>query len=330
MTKQKWEQELRGFPEANFLQSWAWGEFHKNLGHSIYRKNFNCGMFLAIVEHAKQARYLIVPGGPLLMTYSLSQWKQALLLMKELALQEKCSFIRIRPQLSATKESTFAIERLGFRSAPMHLHAEITRVLDLTLSDELLLSQMRKSTRYEIRKAQRTGIDVKQSTDETLIDDFVRLQHETSVREGFVPFSKKYLLEQFRALHKDQSVRWFLVRSDHAGSQPISMAFVIFYRDEAVYHYAASSAQSRHLPVAYAIQWAIIQEAKKRGCVTYNLWGDVPDSKLGNHRFSGPSLFKRGFGGSQVAYLHAHDYSLSWKYWIDWGFETVRKNLRGL
>ena len=130
-----------------------------------------------------------------------------------------------------------------------------------------------------------------------------------------------------------------MVKLFYVKEPPISMAFVIFGRDEAVYHYAASSNEARKIPAAYAIQWAIIQEAKKRGCRIYNLWGDVADNKLRKHRFAayypahrfaGPSLFKRGFGGRQITYLHAHDLPLNWKYWIDWSIEMTRKNLRNL
>ncbi len=342
MNKNCWEKNLNEFSEANFLQSWEWGEFHQKLGHPVYRVKFSArgggGMFLAIVEPAKRGRYLTIPGGPLLSNYgSVSLWKQAVLLMKETAKKENCVFIRIRPQISVD-EIAASMRYLGFRAAPMHLHAELTRVLDLTKSDEQLLSEMRKSTRYEIRRSERMGIKVEQSQNENLVDDFTRLQAETAKREGFVPFSGKYLLEQFRAFKKTMSVKLFFVNLLRPGlaaarpglSRPISMAFVIFYRGEAVYHYAASGDEARKIPAAYAIQWAIIHEARKRGCRTYNLWGDVADDQLGSHRFAGPSLFKRGFGGNQVAYLHAHDLPLSWKYWVNWGIENLRKKLRSL
>jgi lipid II:glycine glycyltransferase (peptidoglycan interpeptide bridge formation enzyme) len=340
LSNRKWESYLDKFPEANFLQSWVWGEFHKNLGHPVYRISFTGGMLQAIVEPARRGRYLEIPGGPLLSGYaSLSLWKQAVSLMKEVAGKENCVFIRMRPQISRLPRPAFGGPRndipsyLGFRPAPMHLHAELTRVLDLTKTDEQLLSQMRKSTRYEIKRALKMRIKVEAGDDENLVDNFVRLQSETSAREKFVPFSREYLLEQFRAFRKTNSVRWFLIRSDPAAAGSdllISMALVIFYRGEAVYHYAASNAAARHIPAAYAIQWAIIQEARRRGCIRYNLWGDVADDQLGKHRFSGPSLFKRGFGGDQVAYLHARDLPLSWKYWLNWGVENLRKKFRSL
>jgi len=344
ITKPQWEKSLDNFPDANFLQSWAWGEFHQQLGHPVYRVEFNNGMFQAIVEPAKRGRHLIVPGGPLLKNYfSLPQWQLAVTLLKEIALKEKCAFIRIRPQAENSNRLSEIAKQIGFSPAPMHLHAQLTRILDLTKSDEQLLSEMRKSTRYEIKKSEKTKIKVEQSQDENLIDDFIELQKETAKRERFIPFEKNYLLEQFREFKKTNSVCWFLIRSHLAVRQgetfrepekTISIAFVIFYRGEAVYHYAASSDEARQIPAAYAIQWEIIQEAKKRNYKTYNLWGDVTDEKLSagwrTNRFAGPSLFKRGFGGKQFAYLPAHDMPLNWKYWINWVVENLRKITRSL
>jgi len=329
--KSQWEKALDKFPDANFLQSWDWGEFHQKLGHSVYRAEFNNGMFQAIVEPAKRGRHLIVPGGPLLNNYfSLPQWHRTVTLLKEIALKEKCAFIKIRPQAENSNRLSEIAKQIGFIPAPMHLHAQLTRILDLTKSDEQLLSEMRKSTRYEVKKSLKMGIKVEKSQDENIIDDFIRLQAETAKREEFVPFTKKYLLQQFKEFNKDNAVKLFYITNPEI----VSITFVIFYREEVIYHYAASTDEARKIPAAYAIQWAIIQEAKKRGYKTYNLWGDVTDEKLSaswrTHRFSGPSLFKRGFGGRQFAYFPAHDLPLSWKYRINWGIENLRKITRSL
>jgi lipid II:glycine glycyltransferase (peptidoglycan interpeptide bridge formation enzyme) len=75
--------------------------------------------------------------------------------------------------------------------------------------------------------------------------------------------------------------------------------------------------------------WEVIKEAKKRGCKYYDMWGATPQGKK-NHRFSGPSLFKEGFGGERIDWLPASDLPVNFKYWGTYIFENVRKRVRGL
>ncbi len=69
--KKVWEDFLAGRTEANFLQSWYWGEFHKALGNVIHRVGFYIGdvlaaVMLSVVEDARRGRYLTVPAGPIM------------------------------------------------------------------------------------------------------------------------------------------------------------------------------------------------------------------------------------------------------------------------
>ena len=60
----------------------------------------------------------------------------------------------------------------------------------------------------------------------------------------------------------------------------------------------------------------------------YNFWGVAPVESA-DHRFSGLSLFKRGFGGEDVAYLPAHDLVIDNKrYLINYLIEKTRRALR--
>src|SRR3990167_658260 len=69
-----------------------------------------------------------------------------------------CVFARVRPQLEDNDFSRKTFRKLGFSNAPMYLHAELTSQLDITKSEDELLRNMRKATRYEIKKALSLGI----------------------------------------------------------------------------------------------------------------------------------------------------------------------------
>ena len=333
-SKEEWESFLALHPESNFLQSWHWGEFHQALTNNIQRTGFYegnklVGVMLSVVEKAKRGRYLTVPGGPII------DWQNPNLVdtfvkkIKNIAKEQNCVFVRVRPQLESSKFSKSLFKRYGFINAPMHLHAELTSQLDITKPEDELLKGMRKTTRYEIKKAIKQGIkvtvysssEVDASTESrslndissrqartvnftrSLIKEFYDLQMETARRQKFVPFSYNFLYEQFKVF---ADTKHALLYNARFNSKLLAQAFVIFYGKEAVYHYGASTDEGRRYPGAHLIQWEAILEAKKRGMTRYNFWGVSPTDKP-DHRFSGLSLFKRGFGGQDFEYLHAQD-----------------------
>ena len=71
-----------------------------------------------------------------------------------------------------------------------------------------------------------------------------------------------------------------------------------------------------------------MKEARKRGCVRYNLWGIVGKEEI-SHRFYGVSEFKRSFGCEELKYTPAHDLVLKpLKYQVTKMIENARKKKR--
>ena len=330
--KKDWEDFMDLHPEGNFLHSWNFGEFHKQLGNTVKRIGFFennklVGLMLCIIERAKRATYLTVPGGPIIDWSKQNQVELFRKTIEEIAKKEGCSFIRVRAQILETPENSKLFEKLGFKIAPMHLHAELTRQLNLLKSEEQLLSEMRKTTRYEIKQALKLGIKIEISKDVKDIEEFYALQKETAQRQKFVEFNKRFLEEQFASFAKDNQV---LLYTAYLGNLKLAQAFIIFYQTEADYHFGASTLDGRKYPGAYLIQWEAIKEAKKRGLKRYNLWGVAKEGET-NHRFWGVSVFKRGFGGEDLEYLHARDLVINpISYKLNQAIELTRKKLRRL
>ncbi len=330
--KKTWEDFILSKNEANFLQSWSWGEFHKSLSKQIFRSGFFennklVGIMLSAVEPARRGKYITVPGGPIIDWGNKNLVESFSSEIKRIAKENNCVFIRVRPQLKSDEFSKKTFKDLGFKKAPMHLHAELTSQLDITKSEEELMTQMRKGTRYEVRKAIKENIKIITSTDEKEIKKFYDLQIETAKRQKFVPFSYKFLHEQFKVFAENGNATLYKAEFEN---KLLAQAFIIFYGKEAVYHYGASTDEGRNYPGAYLIQWEAIKEAKKRGMTRYNFWGVAPENKQ-NHRFSGLSLFKRGFGGEDFEYLHAQDLIINKSnYLLNYIIESLRNHFRGL
>jgi lipid II:glycine glycyltransferase (peptidoglycan interpeptide bridge formation enzyme) len=328
-----WEAFIQGQPEANFLQSWHWGEFNSRLGRQVYRQGFFqdgrlLGVLLAIVEPARRARYLAIPGGPIVDWRNKPLVEAAVQEMHRLGKQEHCAFVRVRPQITESQDHSQLFAQFGFRRAKMHLHAELTSQLDITKTEEELRNEFRKNTRYELKQAKKRGLVVSATADPEAIEEFYNLQLQTAQRHGFIPYGKKFLKEQFKVF--SEANKALLYSAKTSDGQLIAQAFVIFYNQEAAYHYGASTELGRTEPGAYAIQWEAIKEAKRRGMTRYNFWGVVLPEQT-THRFYGVSVFKRGFKGEDVEYLHARDLVINWpKYLPNLGIETIRKRRRHL
>ena len=104
--------------------------------------------------------------------------------------------------------------------------------------------------------------------------------------------------------------------------------FMIFYGAEASYHYGVSSELGTKYSAAPLLHLAAMDEARRRGCVRYNLWGIVGREET-SHRFYGVSEFKRSFGCEELRYIPAHDLVLRpAKYQITKIVENLRKKYR--
>jgi len=82
------------------------------------------------------------------------------------------------------------------------------------------------------------------------------------------------------------------------------------------------------IPASYVVQWRSILEARKRGINLYNFYGIAPDDKP-NHPWRGITLFKKGFGGREINYIHAHDLPVSPMYLVPRTIEAIRTKMRG-
>jgi lipid II:glycine glycyltransferase (peptidoglycan interpeptide bridge formation enzyme) len=218
-----------------------------------------------------------------------------------------CVYVRVRPQLLGAEDNLNAFAAAGFKSAPRHLYAENTVILDLAKTEDELLAGMRKQTRYEIKHLDRfpqLEIECIRSGNNASLaawENFAKLQTELAERQGFVPPSKSEL-QNLREAFWDKAL---LYVAKNAG-KVLAYALVIVSGDEADYFEAASAEEAREIPVAYALQWRIIRDMKAEGLHYYNLFGIAPNGAK-HHRYAKLTTFKRGFGGEVVNYVPAQD-----------------------
>lgn len=322
-----WKDILEKFPEANFLQSPEYGKMNEILGHKVITEDFGGkGHALMIVRDAKRGRYLEIPCGPLIDWHDKKIVQNAFSKIKEIAQNEKCVFVRMRPQLLNDPKNLKLLSELGLKKSPMHLAAEHTIIIDLKLSEDELLAKMRRQTRYDVRRATKQGISVEKSNSEELFKEFRKVQAETAKRQNFIPPDLKTLLAEREAFGENITI--YVARTDEG--EAIAYGLIVKDGQEADYYEAASTPLNHKMPGAHALIWQAIKDLKAEGYERFNLWGIAPAGQP-NHRYAGVTTFKTGFGGDVVVYVPAHDMIISkTRYLKDFVVETIRRKKRHL
>ncbi|MBR5620896.1 peptidoglycan bridge formation glycyltransferase FemA/FemB family protein [Candidatus Saccharibacteria bacterium] len=313
--------------DKNFTQSKTWAKANQLMGHTVVEKTLKNGQnLIMIIKRAKRGRYMEVPGGPLIDWKKAAEIAEARAYMVDTAKEHRVSFIRFRPQLLDSSENRKILASIGAKKSPMHLAAEHTVIIDLTKSLDELLADMRRQTRYEVRRADKLDIKVESGNSPELFKEFHKAQSKTAQRQHFVPPDEKTLLAERDAFGKN--ARIYVAKT--AEGKPIAYGLILIDGDEGEYYEAASTELNRKLPGAYALQWQVIKDLKKAGVKRYNLWGIAPANQP-HHRYAGVTTFKTGFGGEVVAYTPAHDLVISHlRYAPDYIIEKVRKKRRHL
>ena len=287
---------------TNFLQSKQWYEVNKSIGHKpIFLMFSEKSYCLAIIKDAKRGRFLEIPCGPILDYQNRNELELAMAEIYRYAKQNNCVFVRFRPNLEETPENRALIESIPSLSASYFLHAENTVFVDLTQSEEDLLKNMRRQTRYEVRRSEKLDFKVKKSNTPEILREFHQIQAETAKRQGFIPPRRKDLNAYAKAFGDDLQI--YCATLD---GKPVAYGLVLTDALEGDYFEAASTELNYKFPGAYALQWYVMKDLKKQGKLRYNLWGIAPAGQK-NHKFAGVTTFKTGFGGEKFDYLHAHD-----------------------
>jgi|CXWL01.1.fsa_nt_gi lipid II:glycine glycyltransferase (peptidoglycan interpeptide bridge formation enzyme) len=183
----------------------------------------------------------------------------------------------------------------GWGLSKRHVHAEATRILDISESEEHILAQMHQKGRYNIKVAQKNAVIVEQSID---IHSFAKLSKETSARDKFIAASGK----QYESFLLHQPGSFLLLAYSTKNSKPIAGLLGVTYEHTGIYYYGASDHEQRALMAPYLLQWEAIKLCKNLGCTHYDLLGIAPINAPGNHPWLGISDFKAKFGGSVVTY----------------------------
>jgi len=194
--------------------------------------------------------------------------------------------------------------------APRRVQPQNTVILKLGPSEEQLLANMHRKTRYNIRLAARKGVVIARYVGQPAIarlSQWYRLYRQTAARDRISVHSLAYYKRLFEVDEEMAKSKLSLYFAEHRGD---ILAGIIVVRsgNRTTYMYGASGALKREMMPNYLLQWHAIRNAKIEGAGEYDFFG-IPPSSSPNHPMHGLWRFKMGFGGKIACYLGAWDYS---------------------
>ena len=304
------------------LQSYEWGEFREKTGVKVTRRGFQ--MTIHKIPYTPWTIGYLPRGG--------IPTKEMLEELEKIGQEEKCVFIQLEPYV---KKMAPVRQAQGLRndkwkivlSSRPFFH-KYTFIIDLTKSEEELLKNMHPKTRYNIKIAQKHGVEIMEDNSDDAFETYLKLTKETTKRQGFYAHTENYHRTQWQIL---KSTNGKLKMSREAGSRSarennrltshlltakykgkILTAWILFvFHDTLYYPYGASSNEHKEVMSSNLMMWEAIRFGKTMGIKKFDLWGclgpnpDPKDPWYGFHRF------KEGYGGELVEFIGSYDFVIN-------------------
>ncbi len=313
---EEYEQRIKDLPVL-LPQSSYFGVWQEKVGQPVSRRSIDGSdgrtdwalQCIGSDSVPGMGRFGVIPYGPTAREWTPGSFAELFSCLKELAEEKDYFFIRFDPHPLST---SLAEEYLNewFKPAPLSSYngplfqPRTEWWLDLTASEEELFRSMHKKHRYNIRKAEREGVEVEVVTQglSSYFSWFWELLQVTARRSGFTLHSEKYYQTVLEEGEKNGKAALLISRINGA-VEGVSMLGV--YRRVGYFLYTGSSDEARRRRATYLSRWRGLQYLKEQGFTYASFGGVTPDD---NNNWSNFSEFKRNFGGFPVQHGRFFDY----------------------
>lgn len=277
----------------SLLQTDLWAEFKATQGWQPKRDN----------GHLSLTRPLPLVG---LMAYfpELPYRPDTIELIRQLGQQKSlATFVRLEFLTEWDDAAATSLRQLGLVKSFEEVQPEHRQWLDLSLDEAALKQQMHPKGRYNLNLAERHGLTINRGISPELTSQFYKLYQQTAQRTDFRGRNEPYFQALVRALGTENCGEVIVVSKD---GRPLAAGIFSYTSGGAADYLYGGSGPERQLMAPYLLHWTAILEAKRRGCLIYDLLAIAPPDRP-NHSYAGITRFKQQFGGRSVRLLGSWD-----------------------
>lgn len=313
------------------LQSWDWGEFRKKTGVGLTR-------LVETKNGKKVACYQItwhkIPGVNFQVGYlpkSDLPSQEALTYIRKEALKRRAIFVKLEPNVRTGDSLPY--NPLDYFKKGKPLFTKYTFVLDISRSEEEILKSMNQKTRYNVKLAEKRGVEVIKDNSKEAFEEYWRLTEETTKRQGFYSHTKQYHQKMWQEMTSAGIGQLFKA----VYNQETLTAWMAFILNKKLYYpYGASTSRHREVMANNLMMWEVIRYGKKMGCTEFDMWGSLGPEPQTNDSWYGFHKFKQGYGGELVEFLGTFDFVVFPAFYeiykltdtLRWAFLRLRTKVR--
>ncbi len=283
----KWQEKRSGVEVCRFI-----------LAKNDQPQFFFQGLISPLIGSTKQ---MYIPHGPIVLCDNIDE-ETINSLIKELrvwARKQKIAFIRFDPQGLHHKILHFLKHKIkpspenGYHTVLVQPRFEW--VTNIKKSEDELISQLQKNTRYSIRSAQSRGTKVKiiNSNLNSHFDIFYNLLRETSIRGNFRLHPENYYRHVLKMT--EEYNQGFLVLAEFE-KEILVANLITIYGQTALHVFGGSTDRHRDKFPTYLAHWHGFLESQNRGANSYSFGGISPENKT-NDSWQNITAFKKQFAG---------------------------------
>ena len=295
------------------VQTWEWGDFQISQGHKVYRlgcfddQDKMISAYSVSFHKIPKTKFSIgtILRGPEINDEMVNK-------INEIAQKENAIFVKFESNSIYKNYDSFNNETLvnskpqflNLKKSPKVAFYPFTYLIDLTKTEDQLLESMHPKTRYNIRVANRYGVEVREQTDDKGFEIYLKLLFDTTKRQGFYLHNEKYHRDLWKKLKSTGMIHIMLASYQNQ----VLSAFMIFnIKDRLFYPYGASLDTNRQVMAPTLLMWEVIRLGQKLKCKTFDMWGCLGPHAKENENGYGFHRFKQGFGGQLVEYVGTYD-----------------------
>jgi lipid II:glycine glycyltransferase (peptidoglycan interpeptide bridge formation enzyme) len=301
-----WDAFVSQARDASLLQSWAWGSLKSRHGWQATRYFWGDDQRTIAAVSVLRRRLPgglalnYAPRGPIL-DGNLDAWPGFWHALRDRLAGEGGTVLKVDPEWTSDEDRA-ALTQSGALPSRHPIQHQATVLVDISGGDDALM-RLKESTRRNIRMGIREGIQVEASEASAAMDSFYELLEETAAREHFSIRSRDYYQDLLALFRARGQVGVYLAR---LGERLLAGAVMMFFGTRLVYLYGGTRNDAKDLKPGYLLHWRAIEEAQRRGCTTYDMWGVPLDPQPGQRGY-GYYVFKSRFNGRFVRFIGLYD-----------------------